>query len=225
VQPDATSQGPVAYRQLGDAASDRADLQPIRGIGKLAAGEKIVTGDGDTVPAPDQAGPELEHQPHTPATARLTADVMVDKRDVHCGKSRAVPYGPAPTIFAGQRDADGPISSARMVSTLPANGDPALAGSSEDVHVDILDTSAAGPSVIRGSMLRLGGYGLGTLATVSDLGLTGFAVREYATEPRSDGRRFLRNLLGIRIALALSGLLAAIVFGLLVGYPAVMVLG
>lgn len=122
--------------------------------------------------------------------------------------------------------------------------------------MDILDTSAAGPSVIRGSMLRLGGYGLGTLATVvssavvirhlgvidtghfltvtalvtivatvSDLGLTGFAVREYATEPRSDGRRFLRNLLGIRIALALSGLLAAIVFGLLVGYPAVMVLG
>lgn len=143
-----------------------------------------------------------------------------------------------------------------MVSTLPADGDPALAGSPEDVQVDILDTTAAGPSVIRGSLLRLGGYLLGTLATVvssavvirhlgvidtghfltvmalvmivatvSDLGLTGFAVREYATGPRSDGRRFLRNLLGIRLVLALGGLSIAVLFGLLVGYPAVMVLG
>ena len=143
-----------------------------------------------------------------------------------------------------------------MVSTLPADGDPALAGSPEDTHVDILDTAEAGPSVIRGSLLRLGGYLLGTLATVassavvirhlgvidtghfltvtalvmivatfSDLGLTGFAVREYATGPRSDGRRFLRNLLGIRLVLALGGLSIAVLFGLLIGYPAVMVLG
>ena len=143
-----------------------------------------------------------------------------------------------------------------MVSTLSAGGDPALAGSSGDVQVDILDTAEAGPTVIRGSLLRLGGYLLGTLATVvssavvirhlgvidtghfltvtalvtivatiSDLGLTGFAVREYATGPRSDGRRFLRNLLGIRLVLALGGLSIAVLFGLLVGYPAVMVLG
>jgi O-antigen/teichoic acid export membrane protein len=143
-----------------------------------------------------------------------------------------------------------------MVSTLPANGDPALADPSEGVPVDILDTAEAGPSVIRGGVLRLGGYLLGTLATVgssaivirhlgvvdtgyfltvtallaiissiSDLGLTGFAVREYATEPSSNRRRFLRNLLGIRLALALGGLLIAVLFGLLVGYPTVMVLG
>lgn len=143
-----------------------------------------------------------------------------------------------------------------MVSALPAGGDPALADSSEGVQVDILDTTEAGPSVIRGSLLRLGGYLLGTLATVassavvirhlglidtghfltvialvtivatvSDLGLSGFAVREYATGPRSDGRRFLRNLLGIRLVLALGGLVLAVLFGLLVGYPAVMVIG
>jgi len=143
-----------------------------------------------------------------------------------------------------------------MVSTLPAGGDPALAGTSETAPVDILDTAEAGPSVIRGSVLRLGGYLLGTLATVvssavvirhlgvidtghfltvtalvtivatvSDLGLTGFAVREYATGPRPDRRRFLRNLLGIRLVLALSGLAIAVLFGLLVGYPDVMVLG
>lgn len=143
-----------------------------------------------------------------------------------------------------------------MVSTLPADGDPALAGSLQDAQVDILDTSAAGPSVIRGSLLRLGGYAIGALATVassavvirhlgvidtghfltvmalvtivatvSDLGLTGFAVREYSTGERASGRRFLRNLLGIRMVLALSGLLLAVVFGVVVGYPAVMVLG
>lgn len=143
-----------------------------------------------------------------------------------------------------------------MVSTLPADADPALASSSEDAHVDILDTSAAGPSVIRGSVLRLGGYLIGALATVgssavvirhlgvintghfltvialvtivatvSDLGLTGFAVREYSTGERTDGRRFLRNLLGIRMVLAFGGLLLAVLFGVLVGYPGVMVLG
>jgi O-antigen/teichoic acid export membrane protein len=147
-----------------------------------------------------------------------------------------------------------------MVSTLPADGDPALVGVTGDppgdAHLDILDTTAAGPSVIRGSVLRLGGYLLGMLATVvssavvirhlgvidtghfltvsslvmivttvSDLGLTGYAVREYATGPRADGRRFLRNLLGIRVAIAMGGLMLAMGFGLLVGYPAVMVIG
>lgn len=143
-----------------------------------------------------------------------------------------------------------------MIPTLPADGDPALAGSSENAHVDILDTADAGTSVIRGGVLRFGGYALGALATlassavvirhlgvidtghfltvtallaivatVSDLGLTGFAVREYSTGARSDGRRFLRNLVGIRLVLALGGLSIAVLFGLLVGYPLVMVLG
>jgi O-antigen/teichoic acid export membrane protein len=143
-----------------------------------------------------------------------------------------------------------------MVSTLPADSDPALASSVADVQVDILDTAAAGPSVIRGGILRLGGYLLGALATVassavvirhlgvidtghfltvtallsivatvSDLGLTGFAVREYSTGERADGRRFLGNLLGIRMVLASSGLMMAVLFGLLVGYPVVMVFG
>ena len=122
--------------------------------------------------------------------------------------------------------------------------------------MDILDAGGAGASVIRGGVLRLGGYLLGALATVassavvirhlgvidtghfltvtalltivatvSDLGLTGFAVREYATGERADGRRFLRNLLGIRLVLALGGLALAVLFGVLVGYPTVMVLG
>ncbi len=143
-----------------------------------------------------------------------------------------------------------------MVSALPADGDPPLADSPDRVPVDILDTTDAGPAVIRGSLLRFGAYGIGTLATVassavvirhlglidtghfttvtalvtivatiSDLGLTGIAVREYASGPRADGQRFLRNLLGIRMAIALNGLAVAVLFGLLVGYPSVMVLG
>jgi O-antigen/teichoic acid export membrane protein len=142
-----------------------------------------------------------------------------------------------------------------MVSTLSGAGSPALSGP-EDGQPDILDTSAAGPSVIRGGMWRLAGYVLGALvtvassavvirhlgvidtgrfltvtallaivSTVSDLGLTGFAVREYSTGERANRRRFLRNLLGIRLVLALGGLLVAVLFGVLAGYPTVMVLG
>jgi O-antigen/teichoic acid export membrane protein len=143
-----------------------------------------------------------------------------------------------------------------MVSTLPADLDPPSADSPQDALADILDTTDAGPAVIRSSLLRISAYGIGTLATVassavvirhlglintghyttvtalvmivaivSDLGLTGIAVREYAAVPRADARRFLRNLLGIRLSIALSGLVLAVLFGLLVGYPAVMVLG
>jgi hypothetical protein len=33
--------------------------------------------------APDQSGPQLEHQAHATTTTRLSADVIVDERDVH----------------------------------------------------------------------------------------------------------------------------------------------
>jgi O-antigen/teichoic acid export membrane protein len=142
------------------------------------------------------------------------------------------------------------------MSTPSAEREPPMAEASQEAQRDILDTTDAGPAVIRGSLLRFGGYGLGTLVTVassavvirhlgvvdtghyttvtalvliistiSDLGLTGIAVREYAARPKSDSRRFLRNLLGIRVVLAFGGLALAVLFGLLVGYPAVMVIG
>lgn len=144
-----------------------------------------------------------------------------------------------------------------MVSALPADRDPPPPDSLKDAPVDILDTTDAGPAVIRGSLLRVGAYGLGMLATVvssavvirhlglvdtgryttvialvtivatvSDLGLTGVAVREYSVQPSGEeAGRFLRNLLGIRITIALVGLALVASFGLLVGYPAVMVSG
>jgi O-antigen/teichoic acid export membrane protein len=143
-----------------------------------------------------------------------------------------------------------------MVSALPADREPSVADSPQDAQTHILDTTDAGPAVIRGGLLRLIAYGLGTLAAVassavvirhlgvvntgrfttvtalvmiaamvSDLGLTGIAVREYAAGPPTDGRRFLRNLLGIRITIALSCVVLAVLFGLVVGYPSVMVIG
>jgi hypothetical protein len=39
--------------------------------------------------APDQSDTKLEHQPHAATTTRLSADVIVDKRDVHLGEWRS----------------------------------------------------------------------------------------------------------------------------------------
>ena len=236
-------------------APDRADLELIGRVGELAAGKEVVTGDRDAVAAPDQSGPELEHQPHAAAAARLSADVMVDERDVHLGESavriaahRAFPRaGGTPTVQYPVAEWY-PRSRPTVIRRWPIRRKTRRPTSSIP--------PTPGPSVIRGSLLRISGYGLGTLATVassavvirhlglidtghfttvtalvtivatiSDLGLTGIAVREYASGPRSDGRRFLRNLLGIRITIALSGLALAVLFGLLVGYPDVMVIG
>jgi O-antigen/teichoic acid export membrane protein len=63
------------------------------------------------------------------------------------------------------------------------------------------------------------------VVTVSDLGLTGIAVREYAVGKEGEGQQFLRHLLGIRLLIAVSGVAIAVLFGLLVGYPEVMILG
>ena len=123
-------------------------------------------------------------------------------------------------------------------------------------EVDILDTPEAGPSIVRGTVLRLAAYLLGTLATVassafvirqlgpvdtgryitvtaivmivltvSDLGLTGIAVRDYSTAARSARRRVLSDLLGIRVTLAVGGLIVALLFTVVAGYPGVMVIG
>ena len=60
---------------------------------------------------------------------------------------------------------------------------------------------------------------------VSDLGLSSLAVREYAT--RSPGERddAMRNILGLRLVLAVAGILGATLFAVAADYPAVMVVG
>jgi O-antigen/teichoic acid export membrane protein len=125
-----------------------------------------------------------------------------------------------------------------------------------EVPGDILDTSDAGPKLIRGSVLRIGGHVAGTLvavvatalmmrhlgvvdagrlvtvlaltaivAGVSDLGLTGVGLREYTVLEGAARDRFMRSLLGMRIAYTSVAIGFAVVFSLAVGYPHEMVIG
>jgi O-antigen/teichoic acid export membrane protein len=63
------------------------------------------------------------------------------------------------------------------------------------------------------------------VGSISDLGLSAIGVREYTVRPPDEGRRFLRNLLGMRIAFVIAGLAVAIAFTVAADYPAVMVFG
>ena len=63
------------------------------------------------------------------------------------------------------------------------------------------------------------------VGNISDLGLSAIGVREYTVRPAEEGRRFLRNLLGLRVVFVVIALTVALAFTLVVGYPATMVLG
>ncbi len=60
---------------------------------------------------------------------------------------------------------------------------------------------------------------------VSDIGLSSLALREYATKRPRERDDAMRNILGLRLALAVAGILAATAFAAIAGYPAVMVAG
>jgi O-antigen/teichoic acid export membrane protein len=129
---------------------------------------------------------------------------------------------------------------------------PAKAGD----PVDVLDTTAAGGLVIRGSVMRVGGYMVGVLlglvaaslltrhlgvetfgkyvvvmslivvvSGLTDAGIATIAAREFATRRGEDRDRLLANVLGIRVAIAAVGVVAAAVFAIVAGYDEVMVVG
>jgi len=58
-----------------------------------------------------------------------------------------------------------------------------------------------------------------------DLGLTMIAVRELAVRPSSDARRFMRNVVGLRLTLTSVGIALAVGFAAVAGYPSAMVWG
>ena len=60
---------------------------------------------------------------------------------------------------------------------------------------------------------------------ISDLGLSSIAVSEYATLQPGKRDEAMRNILGLRLVLAVAGILAATLFALAADYPAVMVVG
>jgi O-antigen/teichoic acid export membrane protein len=62
-------------------------------------------------------------------------------------------------------------------------------------------------------------------AGITDAGLTSIGVREWATREGEDRRTVMRDLLGLRILLTGSGVLGAILFAVLAGYPRALVVG
>ena len=66
---------------------------------------------------------------------------------------------------------------------------------------------------------------LGIVSAVTDAGLTAVGSRELAILPAAERPALLRNLVGLRIALTLAGVVAATGFAAVAGYPGVVVAG
>ena len=63
------------------------------------------------------------------------------------------------------------------------------------------------------------------VAGLGEAGVPNIAAREFATRERADRDRLIANVLGIRLAIALLGVVAAIVFAVVAGYDSTMVVG
>jgi O-antigen/teichoic acid export membrane protein len=63
------------------------------------------------------------------------------------------------------------------------------------------------------------------VAGFTDVGMTNVAAREIAASARDERSRLLANLLGIRIAIAVIGVLCATTFAIVAGYDSTMVAG
>ncbi|HTR88924.1 MAG TPA: oligosaccharide flippase family protein [Solirubrobacteraceae bacterium] len=66
---------------------------------------------------------------------------------------------------------------------------------------------------------------VGVVASVTDVGMSQLGTREYAVRIGADRDGLMRDLLGLRVALTLVGLLLALVFALLAGYSPALVAG
>ena len=66
---------------------------------------------------------------------------------------------------------------------------------------------------------------IAVVSGLTDAGIATIAAREFATRAAHDRDRLLANILGIRIAIAVLGVLAAVGFAIVVGYGSVMVVG
>ena len=63
------------------------------------------------------------------------------------------------------------------------------------------------------------------VAGLSEFGLGNIGVREYSTLGREARMHLIRNLMGLRLALTVLGLLLALTFGLLAGYSTTLLIG
>lgn len=122
---------------------------------------------------------------------------------------------------------------------------------------DVLTTPEAGGLVIRGSVMRIAGFAVGTAmlaaasvlllrhlgveafgryvtvmsvvtvaSVVADAGLSAVGSRELALrKPGAERRALLANMLGIRMVITPLGVIGAVAFTLIAGYPREMVIG
>ncbi len=124
------------------------------------------------------------------------------------------------------------------------------------IEPNVLDTPAAGGLIVRGGVLRLGGYAavvglslitivlltrhlgpirfgeyttiislVSVVSTVTDVGMSNLGTREFAVREGAERERLMRDLLGLRVALTLAGVVLATLFAVLAGYNAVLLGG
>ena len=63
------------------------------------------------------------------------------------------------------------------------------------------------------------------VATVTDVGMSNLAIRDYATLERATREERMQDLLGLRVALTVCGLVLAVVFAALAGYDPALLAG
>jgi len=131
-----------------------------------------------------------------------------------------------------------------------------VAPAAGDLAADLLDTPQAGSVAIRGGMLRLAGFGGGTIVSVgstalllrhlgveqtgsyvavlalstvvaglTDVGLSVLGVRELTVRSGEERAAAMRTLLGMRIVLAVLGVVGAVAFAVVVGYSSTLIAG
>ncbi len=66
---------------------------------------------------------------------------------------------------------------------------------------------------------------VGIVAVVTDAGMSNIGTREYAVSTGAERETLMRNLLGLRVALTMVGVLLAAAFALAAGYDTVLLLG
>ncbi len=66
---------------------------------------------------------------------------------------------------------------------------------------------------------------VGVVSTITDAGMSQLGTREYAVRHGADRDELMRDLLGLRVALTLAGVLLATAFAVVAGYSSALVLG
>jgi O-antigen/teichoic acid export membrane protein len=137
--------------------------------------------------------------------------------------------------MTGHPPADPALSGGQPDSPLAAElGEVAIRGGAIRVIGYIGGVSISlGAAAILVRYLGISGFGryvtvmslIALVGGVTEAGIAVYGIREFGARTDLDRRRLMADLLGMRLALTSLGVVSAIVFGLVVGYGGVLVLG